>query len=947
MGFETTKNQQIKQNVDGAEYCNQSNSSSMYSKKRSTTGCITCKLRKKRCDEVKPICGDCVRLNRRCEYIEEGMQEEEAKRLMDEMTLLEKDSKTRKRKKKCDVVNTEEKLKQASLGLDNPDTPKRGIEKKKAKLSANSKYSSKTLDYRRRKSQSQPRRRSSSTSKVVFNPLLMSMGSINVSANQLPGLSQNGLIDPMSLPSLFTTEADNIQATPEHNVIDSTFTERETALMGDSSVTTAFNQGDVNGVGSQDVKAHMNGAQLPTSLSVLSTDIPKGKLDVPPTGETIACSTEQSIPLAQLNDPTVLRPELPPFDYDRLNTLSLSPGFTSFTSPNFQDVNQNIEGSAMPQSLNGEENCTSFTEIFSDGFSKLLQEHFKSENMQMDQTPLFSSNFQTSHEHDDNGPPAAKLDNNVHNNDTSTAVISSNTRSVVPIQLLSQIRQGKTSPKIYTNPSVYTNSTLANLTPVGKVLYDYYRDRLSFIASSAPRSENMYLNTFLSMAHVDRSVLYGIMAWSAFHLGGEALEKQGNYYIKLALERFCQKPLIEEENVNEAKFLCDVVNSDDEDIVKEPEFDEDFQNYEDLELSSLNRDNMINTRLAAFLILCGVEICRGDVSKWTRYLNYGAKLIKLKGGLERFNESKAEHFLVTNYAYHDITAIQVINERTIHFDVKDYEKMWSASNELQFTDPLHGISSPVFKILAEVNKLIITVQKLIRRSKKDDSEPKTNVSASPDEPKMYTLDEQDYLHAFGEDLASVTSSIDETFFNGIPSTVSDEWVGDDMDKEVILEDFDEIMMQCQTLEEMIHKARPKLSPNFTSEELEMHMTMFECFQLTGRIHLRQSVLRMNAASIEIQYLTKQLIRVLDVLLGTQVESCLCFPMFIAGMCAVTKKDRNEMNSRFRCFIKRYKWKNVLRCQIVIQYIWKLNANGEKFVDWYAVVKRLGWDLSFA
>ena len=203
------------------------------------------------------------------------------------------------------------------------------------------------------------------------------------------------------------------------------------------------------------------------------------------------------------------------------------------------------------------------------------------------------------------------------------------------------------------------------------------------------------------------------------------------------------------------------------------------------------------------------------------------------------------------------------------------------------------------------------------------------------------------MHAFGEDLASVTSSIDETFFNGIPSTVSDEWVGDDMDKEVILEDFDEIMMQCQTLEEMIHKARPKLSPNFTSEELEMHMTMFECFQLTGRIHLRQSVLRMNAASIEIQYLTKQLIRVLDVLLGTQVESCLCFPMFIAGMCAVTKKDRNEMNSRFRCFIKRYKWKNVLRCQIVIQYIWKLNANGEKFVDWYAVVKRLGWDLSFA
>ncbi|ODQ48378.1 hypothetical protein PICMEDRAFT_47403 [Pichia membranifaciens NRRL Y-2026] len=392
------------------------------------------------------------------------------------------------------------------------------------------------------------------------------------------------------------------------------------------------------------------------------------------------------------------------------------------------------------------------------------------------------------------------------------------------------IIKSNTQPQIYTNPSIVLNTTLAGLTPIGKRLYEYYRDKLSFIVCSAPKVENMYLNTFLPMAHIDKSVLYGILAWSAFHLGGPKMEKQGG---------------------------------------------DDVEIYEDLELSRLNRDNMINMRLAAFLILCGVEICKGDVSKWSKYLTYGAKLIKLKGGLERFNESKDEHFLVTNYAYHDITAIQVINERTIHFDLNEYENMWTKSNELGFADPLHGISSPVFKILAEINKLVIVVQKLIKRSMKDETKTPENI------------------------------------------------------------------------EQRIAGVKPKIALCVSNRDLELQLTMFECFQVTAKIHLRQSVLRMNSASIEIQYLTTQLVKLLDVLLESDVEACLCFPMFIAGMNCVWKKDREGMTRRFKSFINRYKWKNVLRCQIVIRYIWELNHKGEKFVDWYAVVKTLGWDLSFA
>lgn len=428
---------------------------------------------------------------------------------------------------------------------------------------------------------------------------------------------------------------------------------------------------------------------------------------------------------------------------------------------------------------------------------------------------------------------------------------------------------------------------------------------------------------------------------------------------------------MDEEVKGNLKLVCDDVNDDDDELVKEVEGGDDVEIYEDLELSRLNRDNMINMRLAAFLILCGVEICKGDVSKWSKYLTYGAKLIKLKGGLERFNESKDEHFLVTNYAYHDITAIQVINERTIHFDLNEYEKMWTKSNELGFADPLHGISSPVFKILAEINKLVIVVQKLIKRSMKDEtktpevreggkeSETKItqekkaygiqsrskNVADSPEE-KIHGLNEEDYW--IGNDLegSSVTSS-DGIFMNGIPSTVSDEWIDVNFDKEVVLEDLDQVMIECQNIEQRIAGVKPKIALCVSNRDLELQLTMFECFQVTAKIHLRQSVLRMNSASIEIQYLTTQLVKLLDVLLESDVEACLCFPMFIAGMNCVWKKDREGMTRRFKSFINRYKWKNVLRCQIVIRYIWELNHKGEKFVDWYAVVKTLGWDLSFA
>jgi hypothetical protein len=948
-------------------------------KKRSSSGCVTCKIRKKRCDEVKPVCGDCMRLNRRCEYITKEMTEEQIRILKEEMMLIEKDSKSRKRRKKG-LNDDENNEPSGNFSLEQTASDLNEEKPAKSKLSRSVKGTRK--------------KRTKNGSKIIFNPLAMNMASIT------------------------------------NSPVFQTMTPNTTTSNGSSFISSIPNQSNVDvgtNITNMEIFNHVTAKTAPySSININTIKNPvrnKNEINV---DDKILSSFDLhfSIPNNSHNNSNNFqipnnKNNLKPNINNQQFTSALSPSFPYFATPstNMNEIPLNIDdnnndttnnnnsnnngSNSLPLSLNGEENIINFTDLFSTGFSKVVQDHFKTETFDFENNTNntfndsdvinnvngnnfnpFSTQLNTNNSLSQlqemfklsprfpnleiNSNQLLNLDeesypiyNNVQLNEPKVLEVNSNenynkeqnfdNNKLEKIQSLIKLNQQQQQQHIYTNPSIYTNSTLANLTPMGQRLYEYYRDKLSSIVCSAPKTENMYLNTFLPMAHVDKSVLYGIMAWSAFHLGGPTMEKQGNYYIKLAVEGFYKRPILNEEAEGKSKLLCDEVDDNDEEIVREPNFDINTETFENLQLSELNKDNMINMRLAAFLILCGVEICKGDVSKWSKYLTYGAKLIKLKGGLERFNESKDEHFLVTNYAYHDITALQVINERTIHFDIQEYEKMWTKSNELGFTDPLHGISSPVFKILAEISKLVISVQKLVKRSEKDELDDtqkinnKKNIAESPVD-KIYGLDEEDYW--IGED-SSVTSSVDDMFINGVPSTVSDEWPDPNFDKDVNLEDLDQVMIECQNLEQRIANVKPKLSPYVTNKELELQLTMFECFQVTAKIHLRQSVLRMNSASIEIQYLTNQLVKLLDVLLGSEVEACLCLPMFIAGMNCVTRKDRINMTKRFKSFIKRYKWKNVLRCQIVIRYIWKLNLKGEKFVDWYAVVKRLGWDLSFA
>ena len=54
-------------------------------RKHSKTGCITCKVRKKRCSEDKPVCSDCARLGFTCMYVPRSADRNSVQRCKDQV----------------------------------------------------------------------------------------------------------------------------------------------------------------------------------------------------------------------------------------------------------------------------------------------------------------------------------------------------------------------------------------------------------------------------------------------------------------------------------------------------------------------------------------------------------------------------------------------------------------------------------------------------------------------------------------------------------------------------------------------------------------------------------------------------------------------------------------------------------------------------------------------
>lgn len=166
---------------------------------------------------------------------------------------------------------------------------------------------------------------------------------------------------------------------------------------------------------------------------------------------------------------------------------------------------------------------------------------------------------------------------------------------------------------------------------------------------------------------------------------------------------------------------------------------------------------------------------------------------------------------------------------------------------------------------------------------------------------------------------------------------------------VTLEHLRELRSKAQTIEHKLECCHPDPLDMIAldAEQLQQQLSLFETFQLTARLHLRQSVLRMNPCSIEMQCLGKQLNDTLDQVLETKVEGGLVFPMFIAGIHSSTPESRDLHRVRFNKYYERNLARNIKRALMLLEEVWTRDELGSKHVDWYKIIQARGWDICFA
>ncbi|CUM63513.1 uncharacterized protein PRCAT00001089001 [Priceomyces carsonii] len=318
--------------------------------------------------------------------------------------------------------------------------------------------------------------------------------------------------------------------------------------------------------------------------------------------------------------------------------------------------------------------------------------------------------------------------------------------------------------------------------------------------------------------------------------------------------------------------------------------------------SVTNYKEAILNKLATLLILCAAEICRGDVKKWPLYLEWGSKILHSNRQLLNFNRTREENWIVSNFAYHDLLATYS-SEKGTFFSSDDYVRIFKEQKRLLNgnLDPLLGISKHLYILIGNIGNLALQSRKFSESYYNG-----KNLSECSDEESSFNDDE----------LILQLSGIIETGTS-------------------LLNDIDNSKPDANDL---IH---------LTDQDLELQLTLFEAFQISAKLFLKQSVLMCNPSYLECQVLNNALMKCLNILIGSRVQASLVFPVFICGIHCITNRHRDAIRELIGRFVKLYGPWNITNISMVIDRVWSDNPQGDKFVNWHSILRELGWDINFA
>lgn len=290
------------------------------------------------------------------------------------------------------------------------------------------------------------------------------------------------------------------------------------------------------------------------------------------------------------------------------------------------------------------------------------------------------------------------------------------------------------------------------------------------------------------------------------------------------------------------------------------------------------------------MILVSMKISFGDINGWSDYFTQCFNMINSMPG--SFNYLKGEcsiegHALAESFAYYDVLASQS-NENGTFFSISDYKDLFT---EKVFSYNLYqGFLMPIIFLIGEIVSLLVEYNSL---------------KASFDLPEC--------------DKFEVVSTI---------------------------------IKRANGLDKDIQFTKPngsylKKIKSEEEEEIEEHLTLFELYQLSAQIYVRQVIKKLPPIVPEIEVLFFALKQDLQILVkAKRLKNILGFPMLIAGVSAVTKEDRDDVKDMFNRMIQTCGYMSgYQKLWIVIKQIWEINKNGAFCVDWFDITKEMGWKLN--
>lgn len=807
---------------------------------KSRRGCITCKTRKKKCDDVRPVCGDCLRFSKQCVWIEAHMSREDIQALRQRVLEQETRTKMRKRRRKASEEDN-------NGAIDEP-RPKNDMKEN----GKESETDSEMVEARNNRDGNGGSGRAAELNSAP-SPETTKVRAANddVASQQNAPSQPNAPPKTVTLPTVRLAKP-AIGPSPEYMK----------ALK--ESYGNPFNTQFLDQTGLIDNLDLNNGAQLDLHACA-NTNYNKENGEYSNSVGSAATLPQDNGPMSfvMLRD----RPELPGL-FSGLSPHLLPPLDLEY----FRESDSKNPGSSAA-ALNFLQELNVFHSHVSSSKITLLDKH----------------NDDNGNKADDTDDTSDLLDFKLSSNFSIPEFMNFVLNHGSPEQLNHLASSFNTAFGSSPQPSL---SVLPGLDNSGNYLYNYYVETLSKKVSIAPHSQdesNSYQKVFLPLAHRDKGVLYGILAWAGFHLGGTWLS-EGSRYAEMAV-----KHLRQDMDLNDT--------------------------------TSLKHDRRtIMNKLAALLILCSAEICRGDIKYWTIYLNWSWQLLLNNGGILNFDTNKEEHWLISNFAYHDILASST-SHRGTYFPIDTYHRIVTDPDGVSRgnLNPLLGVCKSLFQVIAEIGSIAYDSKKSLENYYNRTSPQETG--ASPSSPVFNSPEnQQPYFLTEYDDLDSELSE------HGRHSRL-----------------LLSIIEKAKNLEHTVDTARPDSHDlvDLSDSELELQLTLFEAFQLSCKLYLRQSIMKCNPSSLESQVLVNDLVKCIDILIDSPMQASLVFPMFVAGVHMVTKDDKVVMRQRIDKMMEMYGPWNLIRVKHLIELVWEKNPHGDLVVDWHSILVDLGWELNFA